>query len=415
MGESRRATSVGAHGTSEMNTNGYQALFDGAPDAIVLADLASGRIERANAAAAKLFERAREELVGCAYTELFDLETSARLGALEPEPSVRQPARIADARVRAASGRTRPVDISAVVVAAGARPVVEIVLRDDSERRLAEAELREARARLEAQNAELRLAQARLIEIDRVRSEFLGMMSHELRTPVNILIGYTHMLLESVAAGESLPAHERAGILRRMIAGGHTLSELVEDTLSVLRLDGGAARLDLEPLTIDTLFHDLKGNDRLLRGDGSVEERWVVEPDVPEIVTDRRKLRQVVTNLVGNARKFTKHGVIEVRARVPSRGRVSISVTDTGCGISTEDLPRVFELYRQVKNGLAHDGCGIGLYIVRRYVDMLRGRVHCSSVLGEGSVFTIELPQCLEIADDPSPAAREDAAAALAG
>jgi PAS domain S-box-containing protein len=405
--------SLTENGITEMNTNGYQALFDGAPDAIVLADLASGRIERANAAAAALFERTREQLVGCAFTELFDVETSARLGALGTD--LRRPARIADARVRPASGITRPVDVSAVVVAAGARPIVEIVLRDDTERRLAEAELREARARLEAQNAELRLAQARLIEIDRVRGEFLGMMSHELRTPVNILIGYTHMLLESVAAGESLPAHERAGILRRMIAGGHNLSELVEDTLSVLRLDGGAAHLDLEPLALDALFHDLKGNDRLLRGDGTVEERWVVEPDVPEILTDRRKLRQVVTNLVGNARKFTKHGFIEVRALVPAPGRVSISVADTGCGIGAEDLPRVFELYRQVKNGLAHDGCGIGLYIVRRYAEMLQGRVRCSSTLGEGSVFTIDIPQRIETTENVSPSAREDAAAALAG
>jgi PAS domain S-box-containing protein len=402
-------------GTSEMSTNGYRALFDGAPDAIVLADLASGRIERANAAAAALFERAGEALVGCGLSELFDAAAAARLAALAVEADPGRPIRIADARVRTASGRTRPVDICAAVVAPGTRPVVEIVLRDDTERRLAEAELREARARLEAQNAELRLAQARLIEIDRVRSEFLGMMSHELRTPVNILIGYTHMLLESVAAGESLPAHERAGILRRMIAGGHTLSELVEDTLSVLRLDGGAARLDLEPVALDTLFHDLKGNDRLLRGDGAVEERWVVEPDVPEIVTDRRKLRQVVTNLVGNARKFTRQGFVEVRARVPSPGRVSISVTDTGCGIGAEELPRVFELYRQVNNGLAHDGCGIGLYIVRRYVEMLQGRVHCTSTLGKGSVFTIELPRHVDMAEGPSASARADAAAAMAG
>jgi signal transduction histidine kinase len=284
---------------------------------------------------------------------------------------------------------------------------MEIVVRDDMDRRVAEAELQETRARLEAQNEELRRTQARLIEIDRVRSEFLGMMSHELRTPVNILIGYTHMLLESVAAGESLPAHERAGILRRMIAGGHTLSELVEDTLSVLRFDAGAVRLDLEPVALDAFFHDLKGNDRLLRGDEQVEERWVVEPDVPAMLTDRRKLRQVITNLVGNARKFTRSGFIEVRASVPAPGRVRISVTDTGCGIAAEDLGRVFELYRQVQNGHAHDGCGIGLYIVRRYVEMLRGQVACASTLGEGSTFSVDLPDRIETATAAArPAAR---------
>jgi signal transduction histidine kinase len=247
-------------------------------------------------------------------------------------------------------------------------------------------------SRLEADNAELRAAQARLIQTDRVRTEFLGMMSHELRTPVNILIGYAHMLLESVAAGDPLPGTERAAILRRMVAGGHTLSELVEDTLSVLRLDAGAVRLELETIALDKLFHDLKGNDRLLREACAVEERWIAEPNVPDIVTDRRKLRQVITNLVGNARKFTDHGSIEVRAVVAGGDRIRISVTDTGCGIGPEHLPHIFELYQQAPSGQTHDGCGIGLYIVRRYLEMLQGRVECTSTLGKGTTFTVELP-----------------------
>ncbi len=385
----RQVTGRTRRGHAGRTVGEHRALFDEAADAIVVADGASGRVEAANARACILFGRMPQAFEGLDLPALFDADTGATLARLAGGTD---PLLVHDAEARAADGTIRPVSVSATVVTVGGRSMLQVFVRDERQRRQTEAELREARRRLEAQNAELRAAQERLLEIDRVRSEFLGMMSHELRTPVNIIIGYAHMLLESVAAGDPLSPEERAGILRRMVAGGHTLSELVEDTLSVLRLDAGVVRLELEPLALDTLFHDLKGNDRLLRGQDAVEERWSVEPDVPEVLTDRRKLRQVITNLVGNARKFTKTGYIEVKAALVGANRVRISVTDTGCGIDAEHLPNVFELYRQAPSGQAHDGCGIGLYIVRRYVEMLQGSVECTSTAGRGSTFTIELP-----------------------
>jgi signal transduction histidine kinase len=247
--------------------------------------------------------------------------------------------------------------------------------------------------RLAEQNTALRAAQARLIENDRAKSEFVGMMSHELRTPLNILLGYTEMLLEAEVAGGRLPPAERAEMLERMLARGRGLAELVEDTLSVLRLEAGAVPSELETVVVADLFGDLASADRLLRQPGAVTERWVADPDVPPLASDRRKLRQVITNLVGNARKFTDAGHIEIRAAFDaSADAVRISVADTGCGISPEHLPFIFDLYRQAPSGRAHDGCGIGLYIVRRYVEMLGGRVTCTSRLGAGTTFTIELP-----------------------
>jgi signal transduction histidine kinase len=385
----RRATGPALLRRRGWGADEHRALFEEAADAIVVASAASGCVEAANARAAVLFGRAPETVSGLGLPALFDARTAATLARLAGGGG---PVLLPDAEAHAADGTARPVSVSATVVTVGERRLLHVAVRDERQRRRTETELIEARRRLEAQNAELRAAQERLLEIDRVRSEFLGMMSHELRTPVNIIIGYAHMLLESVAAGDPLSPEERAGILRRMVAGGHTLSELVEDTLSVLRLDAGVVRLELEPLALDSLFHDLKGNDRLLRGQDAVEERWSVEPDVPEIVTDRRKLRQVITNLVGNARKFTKTGYIDVKAALAGPNRVRISVTDTGCGIDAEHLPNVFELYRQAPSGQAHDGCGIGLYIVRRYVEMLQGSVMCASTVGVGSTFTIDLP-----------------------
>jgi len=234
---------------------------------------------------------------------------------------------------------------------------------------------------------------ARLVESDRLKTEFLGMMSHELRTPLNILLGYTRMLLEGIDDGDVMTGAERREVCERMLAGGLHLGDLVEDTLSVLRLEAGAMQLDPSPLVLGAFFDELQGLDRLLRRPSDVTERWIVDPDVPALVTDRRKLRQVVMNLVGNARKFTARGIIEVHAAVDrTTGGVCLTVRDTGCGIDAAHLPYVFDLYRQAPSERRNEGCGLGLYIVRRYVALLGGRVTCSSTVGEGTTFLIELP-----------------------
>jgi signal transduction histidine kinase len=132
--------------------------------------------------------------------------------------------------------------------------------------------------------------------------------------------------------------------------------------------------------------------ERLLRGPSAVRETWLVDGDVPVVPSDRMKLRQILTNLVGNARKFTREGTIEIRASRVDDGHVAISVTDTGCGIAAAEVPHVFELYRQAANGWAHNGCGIGLYIVRRYCELLGGSVDVQSQLGRGTRFTVTLP-----------------------
>jgi PAS domain S-box-containing protein len=383
----------------------YRPLLEGVGDAIILADAATGRIEVTNKRAEQLSGRTSSEFGTLLYLDLFEEETRKHLAAsAQLEQTARDVHFTVGELIRPNGSRCR-VDIALSLIGIGRQRFVQIIMRDST------ALLRGADTdllihRLQEQNAELHAAQQRLIETDRVRTEFLGMMSHELRTPVNILIGYAHMLLESVAAGDVLPPADRAGILRRMVAAGHTLSELVEDTLSVLRLDAKAVHLDIQPVALDNLFHELKGNDRLLRGPDAVEERWIVEPDVPEIRTDRRKLRQVITNLVGNARKFTEAGHIDIRATVAGSERIRITVSDTGCGISPEHLANIFELYRQASAGQAQDGWGIGLYIVRRYLEMLQGTVECTSTIGKGTTFTIELPcRVLPPEENPDPAA----------
>jgi signal transduction histidine kinase len=162
--------------------------------------------------------------------------------------------------------------------------------------------------------------------------------------------------------------------------------------LSVLRLESAGVRVLLEDVALPALFEELRSAERLLRTSSAVREEWSVEDGLPAVPSDRMKLRQILTNLVGNARKFTREGSITVRAARAGDDQITISVTDTGCGIAAADVPHVFELYRQAQNGWAHNGCGIGLYIVRRYCELLGGRVEVESELGRGTRFTVTLP-----------------------
>jgi PAS domain S-box-containing protein len=262
-------------------------------------------------------------------------------------------------------------------------------------------------ARVTNQNTELRAAQERLTEADRLKSEFMGMMSHELRTPLNIFMGYTELMLDATQEPVGMEVGEQREVLGRMLDAARTLTGLVEDTLSVLRLESAGVRVLLEGVGLPALFDELRGAERLLRTSSAVREEWLVEDGLPAIPSDRMKLRQILTNLVGNARKFTREGSITVRAARAGQQQVAISVTDTGCGIAAADLPHVFELYRQAQNGWAHNGCGIGLYIVRRYCELLGGRVEVESELGRGTRFTVTLPveARMALSPDTRPAA----------
>jgi PAS domain S-box-containing protein len=244
---------------------------------------------------------------------------------------------------------------------------------------------------LTTQNVELSVAKERLTSADRLKSEFMGMMSHELRTPLNIFIGYTDLLLDASDDPRASLAGNRE-LLDRMRDLAHTLTTLVEDTLSVLRLESAGVAVNLESVAVGALFGELQATERFVHGPTGVVERWEVEEDLPPIVSDRLKLRQILTNLVGNARKFTPRGTITVGAASAGPERLALTVEDTGCGIAAADLPHIFELYRQAANGGVHNGCGIGLYIVRRYCELLGGHVEVVSEVGRGTRFTVTLP-----------------------
>jgi signal transduction histidine kinase len=244
-----------------------------------------------------------------------------------------------------------------------------------------------------ASQCAIALANAHLVadlhRASHVKAEFVSTMSHELRTPLSVILGYTDVLEEAVKDVEGRV------VLNRIRVAGRELLDLVQTTLDLNRLESGQDAAHCEPVGMQELWDELAGQYAALGRAPGVGLRWEVVGS-PMALTDRRKLKIVVKNLVGNALKFTSQG--EVHASVRAAGdRCLLVVRDTGIGIPPEHLTGIFDMFRQVDNSdrRAHGGVGLGLYIVRKLAEQLDATLDVRSTVGLGTTFTLSLPLAL--------------------
>ena len=246
-----------------------------------------------------------------------------------------------------------------------------------------------------AHHASIALQNARLIadleKADRLKSEFVSTVSHELRTPLNVIIGYTEMLREG-AVGD-LSGGQR-DLVDRLDTRGRELLDLVEATLQVNRIEAGRDKVIAAPIALAELVRALDVSTAGLPRPAGVSFEWRL-PDAPGAMlrTDRAKLALVVRNLVGNAFKFTSAGKVEVRVQFEEDALV-VEVEDTGIGIPADQLPIIFDMFRQVDGSETrkHNGVGLGLYIVKQFVTRLGGRIEVASTPDVGSTFRVTFP-----------------------
>jgi signal transduction histidine kinase len=220
-------------------------------------------------------------------------------------------------------------------------------------------------------------------------------MSHELRTPLNVIMGYNDLLLEGAFGDLGEEIH---GVLARTQRSARELLALITATLDLSRLESGDSPLRIEHVAVRDVFEQLRAETGTAeRPDVSLE--WQL-PDGVTLETDRGKLAMVLRNLIDNALKFTQAGRVTVAAEL-ANDAVVFSVTDSGIGIGENDLPVIFELFRQVEpaHTRRHGGVGLGLYVVKRLVTQLRGVIDVKSVFGEGSRFVVRIPVQLGSAD----------------
>jgi PAS domain S-box-containing protein len=253
--------------------------------------------------------------------------------------------------------------------------------------------VREATAELAEQNELLRRQAFQLEQASAAKSQFLANVSHELRTPLNAIIGYTHLLLEGVSGEITRPQREK---LNRMDSNARHLLSIINDLLDLARIESGKMPVQLERVVLQELIEEVMTEVEPLIDRTTLAVTRHISPEVPEIQTDRQKVKQIVLNLLSNALKFTPQGSVSIRLEHDAeQDNICVSVADTGIGISDENQKTIFEAFQQADSSYARrqGGTGLGLTICRRLASILDGRIHLSSQLGEGSTFTLVLPR----------------------
>ena len=246
---------------------------------------------------------------------------------------------------------------------------------------------------IKQREAELERARSESERANQVKSEFLANMSHELRTPLNAIIGYSQILQEDAEDEGNTSAV--ADLKKIETAGNHLLS-LINDILDLSKIEAGRMEVFIEPIEVQALAEDVRLMVEPLAAKNSNTLVVTCAPDLGPFHCDVTKLRQSLLNLLSNACKFTSEGRVslDIRRDPGSRGQILFAVSDTGIGMTEAQQARLFQAFQQADNSTTrkYGGTGLGLVITRSFARMLGGDVTVRSKSGEGSVFTLALP-----------------------
>ena len=252
---------------------------------------------------------------------------------------------------------------------------------------LLETEARSAEE-LATVNDELQRRQFELERAITARSRFYASMSHELRTPINAVLGYSTLMLDGIYG--PLNEKQKEGLERTHRAAKHLL-ELVNDVLDLSKIEAGKIELAMQPVRFPNLVDDLFVTVAPFAAENKTQLNLSMEGEPVSVVSDPRRVRQVLLNLVSNAIKFGSGNPVSVVCRATPEGGVEISVCDSGVGIAEADRTRIFDEFVQLGQS-QQPGTGLGLPISRRLVELLGGKLELESEVGKGSCFRVILP-----------------------
>ncbi|MEL6457091.1 MAG: ATP-binding protein [Cyanobacteria bacterium J06621_15] len=245
---------------------------------------------------------------------------------------------------------------------------------------------------LDSQKQEIEIQNQKLMEVFRLKSQFLATISHELRTPMNAIIGFSQLLLRPKCGTIS---KQQKDMLERILNNGKNLLMLVNEVLDYSKLQAGKLELKPEVFDLERLVKVTVAEIKSL----AEAKQLVLKVDIslqnPTLYNDSLRVRQILNKLLSNAIKFTKNGTIEVEVTEKLSDTIELAVKDTGIGIAAEDIQYIFEPFRQLDQGTNRkfEGTGNGLSIVQALVNMMKGKITVESELGQGTLFRIELPR----------------------
>ena len=361
----------------ESNAKLFRFLFERAPAIILYMDIANEIIEM-NPEAERISGYSREFAIGKSYDELFSSEeTRSYNQTLIQKLAISNSLQGEELLIRCADGSTVEISVSrSMELDADGNPVIISIGQDMSKQKALEASLIKAREAAES--------------ADRIKSMFVASMSHELRTPLNSIIGFLGVVLQGMSGELNVKQKDQLG--RAYHSAKHLLS-LISDVIDISKIEAGFLQVHVEKVSLKQLLIEVQHAVSYL-----AEEKHLALnidcADQLQLETDRKRLYQVVLNVVSNGLKYTEYGSVNVSAKVQS-GVLLIEVEDTGIGMKETDLNDLFKPFERIESRLKVKtlGTGLGLYLTRKILtQLLGGTIEVKSTFGVGSTFTIKVP-----------------------
>lgn len=364
----------------------YRALFENSLDAMLIT-IPDGGIVAANPSACTLFGRTQEELCAAGRDLIVDREDPRVRALLE----VREREGKASGVIRfaRADGTRFEGEVTSVVFQTTDGPRTSMSIRDLTERQAAEQAMRAMHV--------MELARDRAEQADRIKSAFLATMSHELRTPLNSVIGFTGILLQEIPG--KLNEEQRKQLTMVRSSARHLLA-LINDVLDLSKIEAGQLEVERRSFEVRALLSEVCEALQPSAREKGLKLELRVGSGVGVARGDKRRFRQILWNLGGNAIKFTERGEVVISAAQAPGGWLEVTVRDTGIGIRAEDQAKLFQPFFQAENGISrrYDGTGLGLSISARLARLMGGSIGVESSPGDGSAFIVRVPA----ADDSS-------------
>ena len=384
----------------------YETILRAAGEGIIITS-ANGTIEEANKAAGRMFGYKPEQLIGMPVNTLMKqpIEEKGESSSLSQDPSSTVKALDAAQGVRV-DGSTFWLDVSLKPVMLRDRVVNTMIFRDislrkESEERICklndelENRVKERTTELESSYSKLEVALKQAEAASQAKDTFVANMSHELRQPLHIIIGFTEAMREDAA---DLKADQMLPDLNKVLAAAKHLLELINDILDMSKIASGKMELALDTFPVEKLLNEVKTLIGPLAAKNGNRLDVVVDHTLTEMKADERRVRQMLINLLSNAFKFTSDGTVSLKvSKIADQGKdwVRFSVSDTGKGMSPEQVGRLFQRFYQADSSTTRGqgGTGLGLAITQSFNELMGGQpIRVSSQQNIGSEFIVTLP-----------------------